>query len=328
MLRSPLWSALLFILILLPLAGCGQPEGELKVLKRREPRTLLRQGSALTEAEAARREQEAESARVQTKARQELLKTVSRLDGARDVDAALKALTSLEKLGPVAQPFIGRIEPWFKHDNADVRAAALAAWLAVDTRGARQAHREALQDESEIVRRRAVALWAQYHADNLGTLLPLLEDDDPRVQYAVLEALTASKPDRDTLNRIALMVEDMNGTVANAAFSLILAHRKDVKDFDTMVELLLDHQDETTRLRCAETLRRQRILNQRLAEKVACTALEDPSESVREACYLWLKDVAPLAPPALDPAADDETRYSAQESFDDYLARLKGVWKQ
>ena len=318
---------LLLVLVALgPLAGCGDPEGEKIVHVRREPRTLLTEGTALNEEEARRREKKAEESRQNAEASQKVLKAASKLDGAKDGETAMVALGRLKKLGPVAKPYYDKLDRWLKHKDLEVRCAALAAACAIDPQASYRIHKDYLTDEEELVRRRAVALWAEFRADDMKALLPLLDDMDTRVQYETLQALAKGKPDVETLNRIAKSVEDLDGSSAKAALSLLLPRRAEVSAFDQMVEMLLDHQDETTRLRVAEELRQKKIITETIATKAVFTALEDPSESVRRACYEWLKELSPSAPPKFDPDADDESRYQAREGFLDFLKTTKGQW--
>ncbi|MFT7619899.1 MAG: hypothetical protein ACI97A_003556 [Planctomycetota bacterium] len=321
-------SLLLGGLVLGLLGACGESEGELIVQQRREPRTLLQQGTALTEAESTRRKDAQEAARSKAQAEQKLLKAISKLNGAKSVDAIVESLDRFRISGPKAAQYFSKIEPFIKHKDADVRATALDAMSAVDPEAAYRHQRAALEDEVALVRRKAVVVWSKHRPDDVGSLLSLLNDDDARVQYEVIQALGAGKPDAETLSRVAKSVEDLDGSSAKAALILILPRRQEVSEFGTMVEYLLDHQDETTRLKTAETLRKSKVMSDQIAIKVAQTILEDPSPSVRRSCYAWLKALCSKPLPQFDPDADDATR---MESYDELLAfvkGLKGTWGQ
>ncbi len=318
------------LLLLLPvialLAGCGGSEGELVVLKRREPRTLLTQGTALTEAETARRIAEQKQTQNQTKTNQKMLKALARLQSAKDVDSLLSALVRFRRLGAAAARHYDKVAVYLKHKDPDVRATALETLCAMDTTAAYRSHQDALKDESPLVRQQAVILWGKYHADNLAPLLVLLRDDNGRVQYEVLKALATGNPDVAVLKGVAKSVEDMDGSSAKAALSLLLPHRQEVSEFDEMVEMLLDHQDETTRLKTSEDLRKAKVLNQRLAAKAIQTVIEDPSEAVRQSCYQWLKELTSKPVPQFDPGADDDERSKSYDEFSAYLKSLEGSW--
>ncbi len=317
-----------FLVGLLALSSCGGEPGKLVVLKRREPVTLLTQGTALTESEVQRRNEErvAKSARVETS--RKLRRARSDLGAAKDVEATVRALSRLGRLGSAALPALEEIEPFLTHKDSDIRLMALGAFAAIDPEQGKRHLRKGREDKNPLVRRDVTTLWAKYYPELVGELVLLLEDEDGRVQYEVLQALSLGKPSVATLRKVAKSVEDLDGSSAKAALKLILPRRKEVPEFDEMVEMLLDHQDETTRLKTTQDLLRAKVMDKRLAAKAVQLILEDPSSAVRQGSFQWLKSLTPRPLPAIDPTASDEIRMESYDAFEAYLKSTSTMWRK
>ncbi|MCB9833387.1 MAG: hypothetical protein H6807_13035 [Planctomycetes bacterium] len=312
------------LLLGLVLVACGEGAGKRVVITRREPRSLLEQGSALTEEEAARRKAAEEENAREVKARQDLFKEQNRLAGARSAAARVDALGRLAALGSAAEPALEQIEPCLADEDADVRLAALEARLAIRDEGGDGLVLRALDDEDGRVRRGALEFWAERHAEEKGPFLKGLHDDDAGVQYAAISGLVRSRATLPVavLEGIAARLDEMSGPVAKVAFDLLLERRKELGDFAAALEVLLDHRDQTLRLLVIERAATAGIFAKGLALKIVQTAVEDPEPAVRVAAYRWLRERAPVAPPAFDPEADDGSRWEGRQALLDWQAAL------
>ena len=315
------WLSIVVVSTLL-LGSCEESAGEEIVMKRQEPRTLLQQGTAVTAEESQRREKDNEQRQTIVEQAQRMLTLESRLAAARDAEAIAKALNGFARLGAVAKVYLDQLTPYLQHKEDFVRATALSSIAAIDPEAVGPYLERGLNDSEEEVRLAAVELWAKLRPKNLEAVVRLTKDESPRVQYAVLKVLKQGHPTAAVLVEIADGVFDLDGSVAKAALALVLPRRTEVKNFDEMIENLLDHADPTARLRTIDLMKRAKVLNARQAEKIVQVILEDPEESVRQGALKWLTALSPSPVPPIDARAEMAEREKARRAFEAFLVQL------
>jgi len=157
-------------------------------------------------------------------------------DSAAKVRSAAAAVLSEAQAGPDGRDLLPSLQPYLRHDRAEVRSAALGA-IAVETfrhePGITYAIEEAMRDDAGLVRRAAVVAFRRFFTQDadslssvsLASLKACLRDSDALVRASAVEAFgrLASRGDVWAVSQLLPSLRDASGSVRKCAVETLSA---------------------------------------------------------------------------------------------------------
>lgn len=324
--RAPHRRPLLALALLACAGGCGEEPGAAVTYHQRPSVALKEKGTALTEEEAERRAAEEKAKRERLVSGREVERTLARLRRAEDAFERAEALAELGKHGELARPAAEHLVAALQDEEAMVRAQALRALGRVLGEEARPHLEAGAADDDAGVRVAALEAWRSAGIRLLDAPMRALEDADPRVQLAAVEAMASAEPPDALVAELREKAEDLRGPAALRA--LVFLAGRDPARFRVpeLLIALLDHQEPQVRVDAARYAREQDARSAAAARTMARILGDDPEERVRREVWTTLKSwTEGQNPPAYDPAAEPAALRESAKAWANWLESRGGL---